>query len=483
MGTNWQERRGVAYAAVGLLSLLLIVPGLNGPPLLHDSHPLNLVWADQFTAQLRQGVLYPRWLPHSHDGLGSPTFYFYPPLSFHLAGLFGLAGLSTYGSLMAAFASLFALSGVGMWHWLKSRAPHPLLGALLFMVLPYHLMDFALRGALAESLGFALLPWLALALRRVAERRGSALLALTYGALIMSHLPLALLASLFLVAPYALWHRGRLWHFAPPLGLGIGLSAIYLLPALGLEPYRDAAQLYTGPNLTAETWTLWHADWSEGSRQIFFTLGACLAAPLLALAAGRRDRWAIGGAGIALLALGLIPFFWTLPILEKVQFPWRSLALAEFALATAVARQQRLPFWSVLTLIPVALFSVMVLLFNKLPAMQPMEVLLATHPEVHEMLPPGVAPAERLGLVPLPSEVHEGRIPPPRVPGMIVRPTFYFPRWSCGEPEPRTKLLMHPPTCTPEPIMTGWEKAGLGLSLLSLLGIGSFAWAARRRVW
>jgi hypothetical protein len=65
---------------------------------------------------------------------------------------------------------------------------------------------------------------------------------------------------------------------------------------------------------------------------------------------------------------------------------------------------------------------------------------------------------------------------------MMVKPVFYFPRWSCGEPEPRTKLLMHRPDCRPEPVMTGWEKGGLALSLLSLLLVTGLAVGARRRV-
>ncbi len=481
VAANWQERGIVAVPAIFTLGLLLILPGLTGQPLLHDSHELNPVWADQFTAQLRQGVLYPRWLPDSHDGLGSPTFYFYPPLAFHAAGLIGLLGLSVYHSLMAAFGAFFALSGCGMWLWLRRRAAQPLLGALIFMALPYHVMDFSLRGALAESLGFALLPWIAIGLRRIAEQRSGTLLALAYGALIMSHLPLALLTGFFLIAPYAIWHRSRLVPFLVSVGLGIGLASITWLPALGLEPFRDTAHLYRGANLTPEDWSLWRSSLTDESKLVFRLLCVSIVLPLLFLTYERRDGWAIGGAGIALIALGVVPLLWSLPLLEKVQFPWRSLALAEFALATVVARRSNLSLGLLLTLVPAAALSALFLIRVPTSPTVQLNRLLQTHPDVYEMLPPGVVETKRNGLMPATAELHRGRIPPPEVAGMIVRPVFYFPRWSCGEPEPRTKLLMHRPDCSPRPVVTGWEKGALALSLLSLLLITGLPLAARRR--
>jgi hypothetical protein len=70
----WQERGWIAYPLLILLGILLVVPANLGPPLLHDSFEIDWVWADQFTAELARGNLYPRWLPLSNDGLGSPVF-------------------------------------------------------------------------------------------------------------------------------------------------------------------------------------------------------------------------------------------------------------------------------------------------------------------------------------------------------------------------------------------------------------------------
>src|SRR5256885_13913198 len=105
---HWQARAGIAYPLLILIAIALVLPANFSPPLLHDSFEIDWVWADQFTAELARGNFYPRWLPLSDDGLGAPVFYYYPPLSFYLSGLFGLTGLSTYASIIAAFAAAFA---------------------------------------------------------------------------------------------------------------------------------------------------------------------------------------------------------------------------------------------------------------------------------------------------------------------------------------------------------------------------------------
>ena len=75
----------IAGAALFLMSPALIM----GAPAI-DSATYTHVWTQQYASEMARGVVYPRWLPQSFEGLGSPAFYFYPPLAFHLAGGFGL---------------------------------------------------------------------------------------------------------------------------------------------------------------------------------------------------------------------------------------------------------------------------------------------------------------------------------------------------------------------------------------------------------
>jgi hypothetical protein len=479
-----QARAAVAYPLLLLLAVLLVVPSNLGPPLLHDSFEIDWVWADQFTAELARGNLYPRWLPLSNAGLGAPVFYYYPPLSFHLSGLFGLAGFSTYWSIIGAFAAAFAASGIGCWHWLKDRSAHPFFGAAFFMAAPYHLFDYTVRGAQAESVAIAFIPLIAIGLRKIAERRGGVVFtALAYAGVILTHLPLALLVSLFLIAPYALSHRRELIRFGLAAAAGIGLAAIYLIPALALEPYHDVGQLYRAAYLTTAYYSLFAGNWHDG---VVLTMFAIIGAIVLAAARPAwvcRDRWAIYAIAVCLLVSGLVPLVWSMPLLSKVQFPYRALPLAEFALATVVARLPLRDGWlSMMFAVPLLLSPLIVPGFGIHGG--ELSFLRAYHPDVYEYLPRGVM---KPGLTHAKlADVVGPRVPPPRVSGMVVEPRFYFPAWSCGSPEPRTQLLMHRPDCHPKLVWTAAERFGSAVSaafalLIFGLGLGRRT-ASRKRL-
>ena len=168
-------RRAVAgIALLAALGLALMLPVLLAPTPLSDSHAITLVWSHQFTALVAAGDLWPRWLPWSHDGLGAPVFYFYGPFAFWVVAAFGIAGLATWLAIAAAATALLIASGFGMHALLRARgAPRPLAGAALYMAAPYHLLDFARRGALAEFAAMALVPlvraWRSRVLRRDAR--------------------------------------------------------------------------------------------------------------------------------------------------------------------------------------------------------------------------------------------------------------------------------------------------------------------------
>lgn len=466
----WQERRAIAYPIVLILALVLVLPANRHGPVLHDGFAIDWVWADQFTRELALGHFYPRWMPLSDGGLGSPVFYFYPPLAFYVTGIFGFAGLPTYASVIAAFAAAFAGSGIGCWHWLKGRSNHPLLAAAFFMAAPYHLFDYTFRAVLAESMAIALIPVAAIGLRRIKEGRGGLVLtALAYGAMIATHLPLALLFGIFFLGPFAIVHRQHLRSFAAAAALGIGLAAIYLVPALALERYHDIAQLYRTPSLTTAYWSIYSPHWGNLAYVVVFATVAAIIIAAADPAIRQRDGWARYAIAIAVLVLGAIPFLWSLPLLRSVQFPFRALPLAEFALATALAR------WPRNAGLPVAIAPALLLSLTIVPGFNltpdKLQYLQSYHPDTYEYLPKGVmAPGQTSARL---QDLLAARLPPPHVSGMVVEPHFYFPSWSCGRPESRTELLMHEPTCAPHIIWTAAEKIGAAISLLAAFLLGA----------
>jgi hypothetical protein len=342
-------------------ALAAMLPELWTGLSLSDSFRYNLVWTEQFTALVRAGHLYPRWLPSSWDGLGSPTFYFYPPFYFWVSSAVDALTFHTLrvdALVSLASAVMLAASGLSMRAWLRLHvAPGPaFLGALAFMAAPYHLYDIYVRGALAESCAYAFLPLLAIALRRLADGRRGAffLFAGAYAVLILSHLPSTLLASLFLVAPYALF-CGRRYAAAPVRyllivaaagAIGVALAACYLLPAILLVPYISL-DAFVGPYFRPETWFFWRPGAWPQPEAMWLIIPFALAGLLLVggAALARRGRgpapeaWLWSGVVVAAIVMvsGLLPFLWKLPLLAQVQFPWRLYVLVEFAAITAIA--------------------------------------------------------------------------------------------------------------------------------------------------
>ena len=357
----------MAAVGRGLWPYLVIVAGalLVWTPTLFfaqagESFGYDLNWSEQFSRLFGAGALYPRWTPASFAGLGSPTFYFYPPLAFWVTALIAKAGgaaLTATLALKLAVLFFFVTSGLGMYQWLRLSAAtgRAVLGALLFMAAPYHLDDTYIRGAFAEFAAIAVLPILALGLARTAksDRSGPLWLAAGWAAMLFAHLPIALLAGVLLVAPYGLWlawrtpPSGRLAYIArsgAALALGTGLAAIYLIPALQLQDAISADYWWSAKFHAADRLFANPKSWSMPLEP--FLAGLSIAEALIALAVAwgawrSGDRaatfWAGVVIGVFLVVAGLVPGFWSLPLMAKVQFPWRALTVQEFALATLLA--------------------------------------------------------------------------------------------------------------------------------------------------
>src|SRR5262249_51588510 len=120
-----------------------------------------------------------------------------------------------------------------------------IVGAALYLLWPYHILNLYWRGAMPEFAGFALAPWIVLFAYRLAERSTGkyyAALGLSYGALILIHLPGSYLVGcaaafygLLLGVEKRDWKIPvRVWS---GMGIGLLLAAVYWLPAAVEEKY------------------------------------------------------------------------------------------------------------------------------------------------------------------------------------------------------------------------------------------------------
>lgn len=344
---------------IALVATLVMAPELAIGLTVTDNFRFNLIWPEQFADLFRSGHLYPRWLPRSWHGLGSPDFYFYPPLIFWITSLLGtVTGGALASERLVPLTSLIllAVSGIGMRAWLRARVgdARPLLGAMAYMLAPYHLYDLYGRGALAEASAYASVPLVMLTLDRLGKGRTGfvPVLALAFAALLFSHLPTALLVGLFLIAPYVAFtavRAERPLHFlAMSLSGGVTgamLAAVFVVPALALLPYVSAKAL-SGSFYRPENWFFWHIHAGAMSGRMLLIVPIGIAAFLFAAAsftkspAQRRAEplfWAVLTIVLVALIAGFVPAIWTLPGLSLVQFPWRALLLVEFSAVTLLA--------------------------------------------------------------------------------------------------------------------------------------------------
>lgn len=330
-----------AALILGLAALVLMAPALiYGAPAI-DSAGYTHVWTEQFAAEMARGELYPRWMPRSFEGLGSPTFYFYPPLTFHLTGALALFLETRYAISVAGLLLLFA-SGMAMYLWLRGKTSWALAASVVYMAAPYHLIDFYVRATLAEFAAFAWLPLIALAIESQGKRWGGPLLALSYAGLVLTHLPVALLTTVLLIPPLVLlsaWKDPKVAVRCAVAGVaGLAISALYLLPALTLQDHTLMSQIMWKAHFDARNWSvlkLFGPGADEMLRPLsFLAVGWGVVGVAAALRGGRF--WPAVTLFAVLCSLGLIPLL-VLPILDRVQFPWRALTIIEFTAITAVA--------------------------------------------------------------------------------------------------------------------------------------------------
>lgn len=321
----------------------------------------------------RFGIRYARLGPNLNFNYGAPLFEFYPPLVSYVAFAFYSAGLSLIQAMKATFTLAVVLAGIGAYLFVRAltgiRAA-AVLGALTYLSAPYLMTNVYERGAGAELLALALLPWLFWSLHGLlfndARWRLGLAAGLTAG-MLLAHNSTALF---FLPVTYAyvvilaLWNRRRkaLSPIMLSALLGLGLSAFYWLPALTEVRFTRTEEYMLGDNRNASDNLL---SWREllqptwifaytGEVRFRFARLLAVMGVIGALALPfqpPRLRFAllmlaIGGLALMGLQLEGARFFWdSVPLIRFVQFPWRLYGLASLFVAVLVGALVAQPGW------------------------------------------------------------------------------------------------------------------------------------------
>jgi hypothetical protein len=217
-------------------------------PTTHDMF-LHYDQMRSFYNGLSAGKIYPRWEEETNRGFGAPTTSYYPPGIYYVTSAFYAITKDWLRTLLDSLLLMMVASAAAMYIYARQVMGRAAAVAAMsaYIFLPYHLVDQYQRGAIAELLVFVWMPLILFFGERVmraapdARRRSMLLnkvgLAASYGAFLWSHPPTAYQFTLgFGVYVLVLSALRKEWKGLIAVGaamtLGIGLAAVYLLPAV-----------------------------------------------------------------------------------------------------------------------------------------------------------------------------------------------------------------------------------------------------------
>jgi hypothetical protein len=382
---------------VVLATLVYVVPLIARPGFpawTHEALRYPELLAHVVTA-MEAGIAYPRWLPDLAAGHGYPTFVFYPPLLFLLAGwaCAGL-GLAPASALVAVTLGFAALGVTGVYRLARAYADRPTSAfvTLLYALTPYGFVNLYVRGDLSEFVAMQLVPWCLWSVSAIVRRSedggrlaiAASALAASLAAIVYAHPLLAVIA--WTVTAVLLAAGGRPLPPVERRRLAVVGAGAFLAAAVGSAPYWGPA-LALGNEVQLDG--AFEGHFQAGNYVVLFTqlfarpfefglsaggagetMTLQLGAPhaIIAVAGawfGRRLRlpatafWCYVVLVMLMTPLGFLAWRYV-PVLRSFQFPWRllgvtaslqALCMAGWAAVPIVTRWRR---WAALALLVAA---------------------------------------------------------------------------------------------------------------------------------
>jgi hypothetical protein len=365
MSLNSLQTPSNRLAVAALLAAISLLVGSTrlalDKVLLTDVH-IHVRWGRQMYEALSNGVLYPRWMPEAFGGLGEPAFLYYSPIFYYLASLLNFALADIWVSMTVLGIVALWLGGLVVYVYLDGKLSQWLCVLVASCAIASPFLFFMLNG-------INYMPWhasfplaLLVAVLTLSEdgRAGwvSLRLSLSLAALVMTHilsafvlllcLPIVFLPGLLASATRGTeLRRLRVWLLSATLGLA--LSSIYLIPATT-----------TWDLLSSDTW---NSDRSMGPQSTFLfpvinsihwpvlqlympaTIAVSLLVPLFCSRHERKECrtggraalqwWLLAVAGLLLSTELIYPMLQHMPLLNKIDEPYRFFYLT--ALAAPIA--------------------------------------------------------------------------------------------------------------------------------------------------
>jgi 4-amino-4-deoxy-L-arabinose transferase-like glycosyltransferase len=360
-----------APLVIALLGVAAMLPALmQGIPLGADLDN-HFRFAQPFYDEIANGNVIPGWLAESNNGFGDTRFRFYPPLLYYILAAARFVTGDWYATTLAVFTLLSVIGCTGIYIWARQNFDEKtsLIAAAVFAVLPYHIAQFYQASLLAEYAAMSFLPFAFLFLERLSKKAAIiniAGLGITFGAIVLTHIPTTIVGSLGL-GLFALlltdWRRNKRFLIYASLGIaaGLALSSFFWIKVVTELSWIQAGHKVTSEhydyrnNFLFSPWSLTNLNTWLGSViaavTIFIFLPALSLFPRLFGGTGKggdlveRDRTKkplMASMIVAAFAFFMTtdlsrPLWLAIPKLPDIQFPYRWLTVASVAVCPGAA--------------------------------------------------------------------------------------------------------------------------------------------------
>lgn len=310
-----------------------------------------VVRAGEMFREIRDNQFPPRYSGVLNFGYGYPLFNFAYPLPYYLATILHLLKFGFVDSIKIIFASSVFVSFFGMYclskaFWKSTYAG--LLSAILYIYLPYRLVDLYVRGSIGESIAFALFPLIFLCavkfIKNPKKLIFSPLLAFLVAALILSHNIMAvymlMLFGVFFLAVLIFEKRASAFLLLSSFVWGFFLSSFFWVPALfeknnillSVTPIADRNLYFVKLNqLIVPSWgygTPTDANPFTYNLGIPQVIGFILVIFILGVFWEKHIKnkififFAILTIVLSLMMFSFSSIFWKLPLLSEINYTW-----------------------------------------------------------------------------------------------------------------------------------------------------------------
>jgi len=337
----------------------LLKPGYYN---MHDD--MQMIRQLEMEKCLHDGQIPCRWSPDLGYGYGYPLFNFYPPLPYFVGQIYRTLGFSFVNTVKMVALTQIVLSALFI-YILAANLFGKLGGfvsALFYTYAPYHALNIYVRGAMNEAWAAVFFPLIFYFAKKLIEQNQTKhliALSLSFTGLLLSHNPMALTFSPFLLAwcLYFLFQKKFSLKIILSLVLSailsLALSAFYTLPVLFETKYVQIETMFQNYyHYSAHFTSLYQLFisrfWDEGASiwgpndGMSFQLGYLhWFLPLLIIifyfifrTKNKKTSQklllpsllALGGFFAAFMTHQRSVIFWkALPLIQKIQFPWRFL--------------------------------------------------------------------------------------------------------------------------------------------------------------